>query len=542
MTVVPEWIEAHCVIPDGFRLGAPFRLYEYQLVYLGNHYLVRGDAEWIPDQPLLATAFVYRRSLLVGPQKIGKNPLIAAQVCAEGVGPVLFAGWAGRDDGYACRDHGCRCGWEYAYEPGEPMGMPWPTPLIQITAFSEESTSNTYDALRPMIEKGPLGDVIPKTGEDFIRLPGGGRIDTVTSSAQSRLGQRVTFVPQDEVGIWTRTNKMEKVARTQWRGLAGMGGRASLTTNAWDPSEHSVAQQEYESTSGDVYRQFIQPPKTLSYTNKADRRKIHRAVYPPDVRRENGGHLDLNGIEAEAADLVAKDPPEAARFYGNMLVAGSGHAVAPEVWDDLARTREVEPGTYIGLGFDGSISQDCTALVGCTVDGFSFPIRVWTRPANASPDWMVPRSEVHDAVHAAFDRYRVGRMFCDPAKWWTEIEGWATRYGKDSEDKPRVLAFDTNSARRFAPAVDRWLSGIKEAHHTHDGDSILGDHVKAAALKKVHLSGDDTDGRTKYVIVKGEDRRKIDAAVADILAYEAAMTMPPEPVQVVPRFISFDDD
>jgi hypothetical protein len=36
------------------------------------------------------------------------------------------------------------------------MGMPWPTPLIQITAFSEEQTDNIYDALRPMIDDGPL--------------------------------------------------------------------------------------------------------------------------------------------------------------------------------------------------------------------------------------------------------------------------------------------------------------------------------------------------------------------------------------------------
>jgi phage terminase large subunit-like protein len=38
----------------------------------------------------------------------------------------------------------------------------------------------------------------------------------------------------------------------------------------------------------------------------------------------------------------------------------------------------------------------------------------------------------------------------------------------------------------------------------------------------------EDDGRTKYKIVKGEDRRKIDGAIADILAYEAAMTMPEE--------------
>jgi hypothetical protein len=32
-----------------------------------------------------------------------------------------------------------------------------------------------------------------------------------------------------------------------------------------------------------------------------------------------------------------------------------------------------------------------------------------------------------------------------------------------------------------------------------------------------------------YVIVKGDDGRKIDAAIAAVLAYEAAMTMPEKP-------------
>src|SRR6185369_4673582 len=156
----------------------------------------------------------------------------------------------GHDEGYACADWGCGCGWEYPYEPGEPMGMAWPTPKIQVTAFSEDSTENTYDALRPMISQGPLADVLPRAGEEFIRHPSGAedaRIDTVTSSNQSRLGARTTFVPQDEVGLWTPQAKMVKLADTQYRNLAGMGGRAALTTNAWDPAENSVAQREFES-------------------------------------------------------------------------------------------------------------------------------------------------------------------------------------------------------------------------------------------------------------------------------------------------------
>jgi hypothetical protein len=510
-------------VPDGFRKGRPFRLYGWQLGFLAAHYTVRGDAYWDARNPLLAPAFKYRRSLLVGPQKIGKNPLIAAQVCLEGVGPALFAGWAGEGDGWSCAAFGCGCGWEYAYQPGEPMGMPWPTPLIQITAFSAESTSNTYDALRPMVEEGPLADIIVRAGEDFIRLPGGGRIDTVSSSAQSRLGQRVTFVPQDEVGIWTASNKMVKLARTQYRGLAGMGGRATLTTNAWDPAEQSVAQIEYESTADDVYKQFTQPPKQLSYANKAERRKIHRIVYPADVLREQGGHVDLDAIEAEAADLAEKDLPEAARFYGNMLVAGSGAAVEPELWAAGRVRRDVPAGTYLAAGFDGSISNDASVIRACLPDGYSFLVGAWVRPPG-DVEWSVPRAEVHERIAWLFATYQVGLLYCDPPKWWSEIDAWAGLYGED-----RVLKLDTNSPRRMAPAVDRWRTAIAEGAHTHDGDPVTTAHVLAAHLKKVHLAADDTDGRTMYILTKGPDRRKIDAAVADVLAHEAAKTMPPEP-------------
>lgn len=523
MYVVPSWIEAHCVVPDGFRKGAPFALYDYQLLYVASFYTVRGDAEWVPENPVLAPAFVYRRALLVGPQKIGKDPLAAVHICVEGVGPALFAGWAGKDDGWACIDHGCRCGWEYAYDPGEPMGMVWPTPLIQITAFSEEQTDNTYDALRPMIDGGPLHDVIPKTGEAFIRLPGGGRIDTVTSSAQSRLGQRVTFVSQGEVGLWTRQNKMERVADTQFRGLAGMGGRASMNTNAWDPSEKSVAQQQYESPSTDIYRQFVQPPKTLSYTNKAERRKIHRIVYPADVLKENGGHLDLDSIENEAADLVERDPQQAERFYGNRVVAGGGRAIDPKEWDKLARLDgKPAAGTRIGAGFDGSISGDATILIGCTADGYSFLIGSWVRsPGELGKGWMVPRLKVDETVRDMFATWDVGLLLADPPKWYTEIESWQREYGEE-----RVQPFDTNRDVLMAPAVDRWLTAIALGTHHHDGDPVTSEHVKNAHKRKARARAPDDDNRTLYTLTKGDDGGKIDAAVADVLAYEAAMTMP----------------
>jgi hypothetical protein len=253
--VTCDWIEQHCIVPDGFRKGEPFEMYDWQLWCTANHYRIKPGAQ----RGQLATAFYYRRSQTVAPQKTGKGPWTAAICAVEGVGPVVFYGWAAGGEFYDCRDHGCGCGWIYEYQPGEPMAVPWPTPLVQLTAFSVEQTDNVYRPLQSMIRNGPLGDTM-RVGEEFIRLPGEGRIEVVTSSAQSRLGAPVTFVLQDETGIWTVGNKMDRVATTQRRGAAGMGGRTMETTNAWDPGEDSVAQRTSESTAADIFKFHRLPP------------------------------------------------------------------------------------------------------------------------------------------------------------------------------------------------------------------------------------------------------------------------------------------
>jgi hypothetical protein len=412
------------------------------------------------------------------------------------------------------RSTACACGWEYAYDAGEPMGMAWPTPLIQLTAFSQEQTDNVYGAMRPMIEYGPLADVIRQSGEDFTRLPGGGRIDTVTSSAQSRLGQRVTFVPQDEVGLFTAANKMEKVADTQYRGLAGMGGRASLTSNAWDPSENSVAQQQYASSAQDIYRQFKQPPPNLSYKNKAERRKIHRIVYGTDVLKAGGGHVDLDSIEAEAADLLQRDPEQAERFFGNRLVYGKGAWQPDGLWSSREVVCPAPPrGTEVCLGFDGSESNDHTGIRLRTLDGWRFtpaygPDR---RPTHWNPaEWggAIPRGEVMASFDEIFRYYKVIRAYCDPRDWQSEIGDLALRHGDDV-----VFEWATYRIRQMHEALARSITDLTSGRATHDRCPITEAHV--ANARKVAKPGD------RYILAKPNDHQKIDMAMADTLAHEA---------------------
>jgi hypothetical protein len=512
LLVALEWLVAHLVVPDGQRRGETFVPTRAQTLFLASHYDVKADAA----PGARGSAFRYRRSQFVRPQKYGKSPLAAAMALLEGVGPALFDGWAAAGDVYRCADNCCPCGWVYGYREGEPQGRVWDTPLIQITATSEEQTANVYAALRPMVELGPLANVIPRTGEEFIRLPGGGMIQTVTASARARLGARITFAVQDETGIWTPDTAMVKVAETQRRGLAGMDGRAVEMTNAWDPSQNSVAQRTAESTVDDVLRDHLLAPSNLSYRNKAERRKIHRHVYD-DALVERGGWVVLEAIEAEASELLTVDPAQAERFFGNRIVAGSDaflESAGP--WDAAAAPdTEVPDGALVVVGFDGSMYDDhtvirCRARIGDTWHGFTprFPdgkAMVWNPTEHGGE---VPRAEVQAAVESLFDRYDVVRMYADTELWQSELDAWAARFG----DK-RVVAWPTYRPAPMSRALERWATDLAAGSFTHDGCPVTRVHVLNARRVR----------RGAYVLVsKPHEHQKIDALVSDVLAHEAA--------------------
>jgi hypothetical protein len=498
-----DWVEQHCVVLDDEARPRSFVEVDWQLWCSANHYRVRPDAE----RGQKATAFHYRRSQVVAPQKVGKGPWSATIVAFEAAGPSLFAGWARGGEVYRCRDYGCGCGWEYAYEPGEPMGRPWVDPLIQITATAEDQTDNVFRPLQAMLRRGPLAEVM-RVGEEFIRVGDEGRIDVVTSSATARLGQPLTFAIQDETGLWTKQNKMLKIGDTQRRGAAGMGGRTMETTNAWDPAEQSYAQLTAQSTVEDIFRFHRLPPATLSYRNKVERARIHRYVY------DGSWWVDLEAIEAEALELLERDPEQAERFFGNRIVQGKGSWLKDGRWDDAkAPVGQPPDGTMICLGFDGSETDDWTAIRAETVDGYQFtptfgPDRkpTWWNPAEHGG--QIPRGQVETAVDELHTRFQVGRFYCDPRDWQTDIGRWALEHGT-------AVEWPTNQINRTWMALERVVTDLGTGQLTHDGDKMTADHV--ANARKAPKPGQ------KYVLEKpaGAHHQKIDLAMASMLAHEA---------------------
>jgi hypothetical protein len=505
---VADWIESRCAIPDREMIGEPFLLTDEQLRFLLHFYRLDPDT---------GDFYYVRGGQLTRPQKWGKGPLSAAVICAEAQGPVRFDRW------------------DPEHRDGV-IGKPVATPLIQVTAVSEDQTDNVYSALLPMIELGALHGEVEDTGLGRINLPGGGRIVPVTASAVSRLGQRITFAVQDQTESWTEGNKGRKLADNQRRGLAGMGGRWLSTPNAWDPTEESVAQYTAEFELDGVYHDDVTPPDALSVRNKVERRRALKIAYGDAVLGTRDGKvrgvrpwIDLDRIDTEIVALLPRDPAQAERWFLNRKEAGEAKAFSGDRWDELARPKfEVPKRDLIVIGVDGARFADALAIVAtqvrCSWDptspeferGHQWPLGIWERPPSAPDDYEHPFDLIDGAMQEAFEIFDVWRVYVDPQYIEYLLKKWQGDFGEK-----KVLPWWTNRPKQMAWAVRNYSDALASGIPSHDGNADMARHMKNAVRSKVNVY--DDDHRQMHTVSKDrpDSPRKIDAAPAAVISWEA---------------------
>lgn len=494
---VITFIEEVCVIPDGEFAGQAFKLTDFQADFILHLYRLRPDARADLTKP--SAAFHYNRGgQLVAPQKSGKGPLSAAWIIAEAYGPVLFDGWDAR---------------------GEPVGRPWATPWLQVTAVSEDQTANIWRALIPMIELGKLTADIPDTGETRINLPGGGRIEPTTASSRSRLGQRITGCAQDEAHSWTRKNGGRLLADNQRRNLAGMGGRFLETGNAWAPAEESadrsVAQDTWEAKSPGVYKVKTEAGEG-SIRNKRERMRILRKLY------SSSWWVDPERISSEIDDLLERgEVAQAERYFFNRIVPGEDRAFDATRWGELANRHDVEEGALITIGVDGARYFDSIAAIATEIPtGYQWVLGIWERPPNAPDDYEHPMDEIDGVITEAFRDYKVWRLYTDPGSQFANIaplvDRWQGRWG----DK-RIIAWQMTMWKKTAYMLRNYVSAMMTGDLSHDGDAVFAAHIENARRRLIPQY--DEDGVQLWLIQKETPRSalKIDAAAAGALSWEA---------------------
>lgn len=491
-----RWAETYIVQPDGENAGEPWQFTNEQKRFILWLYAIDDKGRWLYDTACL------RRS-----KGWGKTPLLAALAIIEFIGPCRFS---------------------HFDASGFPVGRPVGLPLVQIAATSIDQTANTRDMIRGMLANSPAEELYGiEIGKERIQFRDGrpGRIEPVTSSSRGLEGARPTFVVADETHHWVPSNggvSVFEVLDRNVRKTAGAGSRIVESTNAFNPNEGSVAQRTYE-----------------AYLKKPDGRLLYDCV------EADSDDIDLNDVEQVELGLrqaygdshwvdiqglieAIQDPrttkAQAYRFYLNKIQESADAWISRPVWDALRRDDDpIKPGDQIAIGFDGSLYSDSTAIVGCRLrDGRLFLIHLDEQPdpnevgpARAA-EWQVDTLLVDKRMREAFSAYRVEWVYADPSYWQNTVASWALDFREaDRDGRDIVFEFSPNRAKQMAEAVERFHTAVHLGEGIcHDGNPDLARHISNAVTYEV----------PQGTLIRKESKRsrkKIDAAVAAVLAYEA---------------------
>lgn len=451
----------------------------------------------------------YRRGVISRSRGWGKSPFLAALACAEAMGPVLFDGWDAA---------------------GQPVGKPWAevrTPYVQVAAVSEAQTKNSWGPLREMLESATLLDAYPgvEVLDTFVNLPRG-RIEPVTSSARSLKGNKPVFAILDQTEEWVASNGGIRMAEVMRINAAKLGGTTVESPNAYTPGEESVAELTAQwhaklrdpAAAGLLYDHREAPPGT-DLADKASLLEGLAYAYG-DSADAAGGWVDLERIVADIWD-AATDPQVARADFLNQITHAADAWLSQPDWAACANAGEsLRDGELVTLGFDGSVRDDASALVACRLDDGHLKLLLCDEKPLPPRDknWQVDRQAFDAQVAIAMDRFQVVGFYMDPPFWQDYCDRWTNSYGprmlvRATRDRP--LEWWTNRPAAMVAAIDRFRDAVLAQHLTHDGDSTLTAHVLNARRRLA--------GKVGYSIAKEhpQSRRKIDAAMAAVLAYEA---------------------
>lgn len=472
------WTAEYLRQPDGPNAGSSWKYTPEQVRILLRWYEIDDRGR-----------FVRRRGVLRRMKGWGKDPFSASLAAVELCGPCRFDGF----------DAG-----------GAPVAVAHPAAWIQVAAVSLDQTRNTMTLFPGLFSPAAHDDFKLDLGKTIIYARGVGRIEAVTSSPSALEGGRPTFTILNETQEWRESNEGHAMAAVIRRNLAKSNdgaARAMEICNAHRPDEESVAEVTYEAmrkADGDVSDLYYDAVEAPPVPDLTDRDTLRAALL---LARGDSTWVDVDRLCDEIADPATKEHI-ARRYYLNQVIRVDSEHWIPSslVLARIDKTCDVDGPVVIA--FDGSYRRDATALVGCTLDGHVFPIKVWERPELAPEDWKVPREEVHATLQQAMDDYEVVELAPDPPGWHSEIEEWEATYGDV------VVRFDTNQPARMCPAVDRFAAAVAEGAMTHNGDPVLIRHISNCAPRA---------NRAGTALAKSLQTRKIDAAVAAVVAYERAM-------------------
>lgn len=439
-------------------------------------------------------------------------------------------------------------GWDAS---GNPVGRPVASPYIPLLSYAKKQTEElAYGCLLTVVTEGPDAYLFDAGVDRIQRLDALGREDgkavAISGSPNARDGARTTFQGFDEPHR-CYTPRLHAAHRTM---LANLPKRPDA--DAWnlyvgtagELGQDSIAERLYHEAE-DIAAGKIKNPRIFVFHRDAG--KCHRGAEKNATGHNLGtqtGRLaaikEATGPDGEYgpgqfADIAEQwDHPKAdlsylERVWCNLWRRADLQAFDPLRVRDLTTAAGIPPKSVVTAGFDGARRLDSTAIVVTDVlSGAQALWGLWERPADAD-EWEITEAEVTASVEQLMSTYRVWRFNGDPPHWTDTLGTWAGRWGCVEEwwtNRPRAMAWAVrayNEAQESGSVTyvneDRLLSNSVVPDETTT--AALARHLAAAGRQYINLH--DDSGRRLFVLEKMHETRKMDAAVAAVLSWQARL-------------------
>jgi len=430
-------------------------------------------------------------------------------------GPVRFDGWDAH---------------------GNPVGRPVRDPYCPMLAYTQEQVHElAYGVLYTVCTEGPDADLFDSSLERIVRLgPRGadGKAVPLAGSPNARDGARTTFQYYDEthrLDSPTSINAYETMeANLPKRPLDDPWSLG--TTTAGEPGKGSVAEKDKDEAEK-IARGEIPEPELFYFHREAgthnpdtgikydldrfeDRVEAIREASGPSVAKWS----DLRGI-AKQWERPGVDSSYLERVWLNRWTQAAAQAYDVKAWESFKQVdAKIPDGADIALGFDGSKWKDTTALVATDMaTGLQERMGLWV-PTDDEP---VDPTEVEAAADDLFKRFRVVRMYGDPAQGWDEfLSSLASKYG------PKVVMWFYNDSRNLkntAYMCRTYAQSIKTGTVYGNGDKELTEHIGHAQKYEIRMA--DEEGKPLWSVKKErhDSEKKIDLAMAGGMSNQARL-------------------
>lgn len=376
-------------------------------------------------------------------------------------------------------------------------------------AADKEQARIVHGTARRMVELDPELSGLLKLYRDAIEFPKTGSVYRVLSAeAFTKEGLNPHLVVFDEVHaqpnreLWDVMSLAMGARREPLMiGITTAGVRTDSTGG--DSLCYGLYQYGKRVVSGEIE----DPAFFMAWWEPQESGADHRLE--ATWREANPGFDDLVSAEDFRSSVLRTPESEFRTKRCNQWVS-TAHAWLPVgAWESCEDVREIPDGAEVVLGFDGSFSNDSTALVVVAVGDKPHidVVACWEKPATEGNEWRVPIVAVEEEIRRACRRWQVREIVCDPFRW--------ARTYQVLEDEGLPIVEFPQSPQRMVPATQRFYEAVLNKTVSHSGDPRLARHLTNCVLR--------VDQRGSRLAKDAKNSpRKIDLAVAAVMALDRA--------------------